>query len=57
VIDYAIDFTLDLVGYTDFDWVGDGIDHKSIFGYVFSFGLGPICWSSRKQSSIALLTA
>jgi hypothetical protein len=38
---YAADCLLSLIGYTDSDWVGDGTDCKSTFGYVFSFGSGP----------------
>jgi hypothetical protein len=53
---YAIDCPLSLIGYTDSDWAGDGIDRKSTSGYVFSFGSGPFCWSSKKQSTIALST-
>ena len=56
-IHYAADSKLELVGYTDFDWAGDSIDQKSTSGYVFMFGGGPICWSSKKQASIALSLA
>jgi len=31
-----------LVGFTDFDWVGDPDDQKSTTGYVFTFGSGPM---------------
>ena len=47
-IHYAADSELELVGYTDSDWVGDSIDQKSTSGYVFMFGGGPIFWSSKK---------
>ena len=40
-IHYAADFELELVGYTDSDWVGDSIDRKSTSRYVFMFGGGP----------------
>ncbi|XP_059064546.1 secreted RxLR effector protein 161-like [Cryptomeria japonica] len=53
-IHYSARCTLDLIGYTDSDWAGDSIDRKSTSGYVLSLGSGPICWSSKKQSSIAL---
>ena len=43
-----------MVDFTDYDWVGDTIDWKSTFGYVFMFGGGPIFWSSKKQAAIAL---
>jgi hypothetical protein len=47
-IHYATDSTLNLIGFTDSDWAGDSIDHKS------TSGSGPICWSSKKQAAIAL---
>ena len=56
-IHYAADSELELVGYTDSDWAGDSIDRKSTSGYVFMFGGGPICWSSKKQAAIALSSA
>lgn len=54
---YAADYPLSLIGYTDFDQAGDGIDRTSNSGYVFSFGLGPFFWSSKNQSTISLSTA
>ena len=49
-IHYVADSKLELVGYTDSDWVGDSIDRKSTYRYVFMFGGGPIFWSSKKQA-------
>ena len=46
-----------MVGFTDSDWEGDSIDQKSTSGYVFMFGGGPICCSSKKQAAIALSSA
>ena len=46
-IHYAVDSELELVGYADFDWVGDSIDQKSTYRYVFMFGSGPIFWSNK----------
>jgi hypothetical protein len=54
---YAADCPLSLIGYTDSDWVGDGTDRKSTSGYVFIFGSGPFCWSSKNQSMISLSIA
>ncbi|XP_059065888.1 secreted RxLR effector protein 161-like [Cryptomeria japonica] len=55
---YGIHYTscmdIELVGYTDSDWVGDSQDHEYTLGYCFSLGSGPIAWSSKKQSFIAL---
>eukprot|EP00253_Pinus_taeda_P024382 PITA_24382 len=42
------------VGFTDSDWVGDPDDQKSIVGYVFTLGSGPITWACKKQSAISL---
>ena len=41
----------------DSDWSGDSIDQKSTSRYVFMFGGGPICCSSKRHSSIALSSA
>jgi hypothetical protein len=56
-IHYAIDSTLDLIGFTDSDWAGDDIDHNSTFGYSPSLGFRPICWPSKKQVAISLSLA
>ena len=41
-IHYVADSELELVGYTDSDWVGDSINWKSTSRYLFMFGGGPI---------------
>eukprot|EP00253_Pinus_taeda_P029090 PITA_29090 len=43
-----------LVGFTNFDWAGDPDDQKSIVGYVFTLGSGPITWACKKQATISL---
>ena len=53
-IHYVAQSSLELVGFIDFDWVGDSIDRKSTSGYVFIPEYGPISWSSKNQSSISL---
>ena len=53
---YATHCPHSLIGYTNFDWVGDGTNFKCTSGYVFNFGSGPFCWYSKKQSMIALST-
>jgi hypothetical protein len=53
-IHYAAGCALDLISVTDSDWVGDSTDRKSMSGYTLNLGSGPICWSSKKQSTIAL---
>jgi hypothetical protein len=47
-INYAIDSTLEFIGFTDSNWDGDSIDHKSTSGYSHSLGFGPIYWSRKK---------
>jgi hypothetical protein len=40
--------SLDLVGFSDADFAGCGIDRKSTFGTCHFLGSSLICWSSRK---------
>jgi hypothetical protein len=56
-IHYAVESTLYLIGFTDFDWDGDNNDRKSSSSYSLSLGSRPICWSSKKQASITLSSA
>jgi hypothetical protein len=56
-IHYETNYTLYLIGFTDSDWAGDNIDHKSTSGYSLSLSSSPICWSRKKQDSIALSSA
>ena len=34
----------------------DKLDRKSVLGYVYILGGGPIAWANRKQKSVSLLT-
>lgn len=43
-----------LYGFIDADWGGDKTDRKSTAGSVFLLGSGPISWSSKKESVVAL---
>ena len=43
-----------LKGYVDADWASDVNDRKSTSGFVFVLAAGAICWSSKKQASVAL---
>lgn len=56
--DYAIKFKMNsgaqLVGYCDSDWAGDKEHRKSTTGYVFILAGGPISWSSKHQTVVAL---
>jgi hypothetical protein len=47
---------MDLVGFSDVDFTGCGIDRKNTFGTCHFFGSSLNCWSSRKQSSGAQST-
>eukprot|EP00253_Pinus_taeda_P032142 PITA_32142 len=59
-ITYGLRYTVGdvrLLGYTDVDWAGSVVDHKSISGCCFSLGSASISWMSMKQKSVALSTA
>jgi hypothetical protein len=60
-IDYGLDYVrgdgVNLVGYTDLDWVGCAADRKSTSGCCFGLGSGFVSWFSRKQKSVALSSA
>ena len=45
-----------LIGYSDSDYAADRLERKSILGYVYMLGGGPISWMSRKQKSVATST-
>jgi hypothetical protein len=47
---------VDLVGFSDADFAGCEIDRKSTSGTCHFLGSSLICWSSRKQSSVAQST-
>ena len=51
---YKAIYDIDLIGFIDSDWVGDNTDQNSTSIYVFMLTKGPIRWSSKKQSVIAL---
>ena len=51
---YVAKSDLELVGFIDTDWVGDNTDRKSTLVFLFMLADGPINWSSKKKSPIAL---
>ena len=51
---YKAKYDFELVGFTDSDWEGVNIDQRSTSGYVFMLAEGPISWSCKNQSAIAL---
>jgi len=54
---YFTNEVVELVRYTDSDWVGDVETRKSTSGYVFYLGSTIFSWSSKKQQIVALSTA
>ena len=36
-----------LLGYTDSDWGGNIVDHKSTLGYYYNLGSAMISWSNK----------
>ena len=53
---YPINCNLDLVAYTDSDFVGSKLDQKSTSGYCQILRGCLISWVSKKQHSVALST-
>jgi hypothetical protein len=53
---YSVSSSLDLVGFSDADFVGCGIDRKSTSGTCYFLGSSLVCWSSQKQCSVAQYT-
>ena len=53
-VHYVVGSPLELVGFTDSDWVGDSIDINSTSHYLFMLAHAPICWSIKKQHTISL---
>ena len=53
---YSASATLTLRGYSDADFAGCRIDRKSTSGTCQFLGSSLVCWSSRKQSSVAQST-
>ncbi|MCO5585686.1 hypothetical protein L7F22_039622 [Adiantum nelumboides] len=60
ILDYAIFYDagtqVQVYGYTDSDWASSSSDYQSTNGYMFSFGSDAVTWSSKKQSTVALLS-
>jgi hypothetical protein len=53
---YSASSSLDLVGFSDADFAGCGIYRKSTSETCHFLGSSLVCWSSRKQSSVAQST-
>lgn len=53
-IAYSPSGNVEVLGYSDADHAADPGDRRSIGAYVFTLASGPISWSSKKQSTVAL---
>jgi hypothetical protein len=53
---YSASSSLDLVGFSDADFAGCGIDRKSTSGTCHFLKSSLVCWSSQKQSLVAQST-
>jgi hypothetical protein len=53
---YSASSSIDLVGFSDADFVGCGIDRKSTSSSCNFLRSSLVCWSARKQSSVAQST-
>jgi hypothetical protein len=53
-IHYVAGCKVDLIGFTDSDWDGDGTDRNSTSGYTLNLGSGPTCLLRKNQFAIAL---
>jgi hypothetical protein len=56
MLTYKRSNNLEVLGYSDSDYVGCIDTRKSTFGYVFLLARGAVTWKSLKQSIIANLT-
>jgi hypothetical protein len=50
---YSASSSLDLVGFSNANFSGCGVDRKSTSGTCHFLRSSPICWSARKQSPVA----
>jgi hypothetical protein len=53
---YSTSSSLDLIGFSNADFTGYGIDRKSTSGTCHFLGASLVCWYSKKQSSVAQFT-
>ena len=42
---------------SDATWGSDNENSRSVSGYIFCMGGGPVCWSSKSQTTVALSSA
>jgi hypothetical protein len=53
---YVADSEINLLGYSNSDWVSSVANRKSTLGCCFTLGSGMISWISKKQSCVTLNT-
>jgi hypothetical protein len=53
---YSASSSQDLVGFSDDDFAGCGIDRNNTYGTCHFLGSSLVCWSSQKQPSVAQST-
>ena len=62
-IDFSLKFSCvsdenpQVIGYSDADWAGDLDTRRSTSGYVFQIGKSTASWCSKRQATVAKLTA
>ena len=56
-ITYTRDSNLDPYGFSDATWGSDLENSRSVSGYIFYLGGGPVVWSSKSQKTVALSSA
>ena len=56
-ISFTKDVPLEAYGFSDATWGSDVDNSRSVSGYVFYLGGGPITWSSKSQQTVALSSA
>ena len=55
-LQFGIHYTkgsLDLIAFSDVDWVGDINDMRSTTGLVVFLGFNPVSWTSKKQQTVS----
>ena len=56
-ITYSTEYPLEPYGMSDATWGSDNENSRSVSGYIFCMGGGPVCWSSKSQTTVALSSA
>lgn len=54
--EYKRNYNNEICCFVDSNWGGDTLDRKSVTGYVFKLFGNTLCWTTKKQTSVALST-